>query len=82
MLESMVRSSPKKQGNIRGDGLEVPRKSGQSALLTTRPVKDGANSPSRHAQRKPFRPCTHVESILHSYSSFGEYKWPWEHVGT
>lgn len=81
MLESMVRSSQKKQGNVRSDGLEVPRKSGQSALLTTRPVKDGPNCPSRHAQRRLFRPPTHVKSILHSYSSFGEYKGPGNILG-
>ena len=45
MLESMVRSSQKKQSIISSDGLEVPRKSGQSALPTTRPVKDGAKAP-------------------------------------
>ena len=45
MLESMVRSSQKKQSIISSDGLEVPRKSGQSAQPTTRPVKDGAKAP-------------------------------------
>ena len=46
MLESMVRSSQKKQGIISSDGFEVPGKSGQSVLPTTRPVKDGANTPA------------------------------------